>query len=67
VGDVTLIPACDHDDPPVVFVHVETIMTLRYDVMADREAEITRPWDEIEIRRRVPEADLERQAASAPR
>jgi hypothetical protein len=48
--------ACDHDDPPVVFVPFETIMTLRYDAIAVRQVEIERPWDEIEIRRGDAEA-----------
>jgi hypothetical protein len=53
--------ACSRDYPPVVFVPLETIMTLRDDVIADRQAEITRPWDEIEIRRGEAEAGRERQ------
>jgi hypothetical protein len=72
VGGRTLIPAgvafaCSHDEPPVVFVPFETIMTLCYDVIADREAEIMRPWDEIEILRGGAEADLERMGGDGPR
>jgi hypothetical protein len=63
MGGVTLGPAgaafaCP-DSPPVLFVSSETIMTLRYDVIADREAETMRPRDEI--RRAEAEAGRGRQ------
>jgi hypothetical protein len=66
VGGVTLIPAgvafaCSHDQPPAVFVPLETVMTLRYGVIADREAETMRPRDEIAIRRAAAEAGRGRQ------
>jgi hypothetical protein len=68
VGGVTLIPAgvafaWSHLYPPVVFVPLETVMTLSYDVIADPEAETMRPWDENEIRRDEAEAGRERQGS----
>jgi hypothetical protein len=53
VGDVTLIPAdfpftCDWQVPPVYFVALGTILPLGFDVIASREAETGKPWDEID-------------------
>ena len=52
-GGLTMIPAgvtftVDDPEPPVVLVDLDQIMTRQYDVIADREAEIGKPWDEVE-------------------
>jgi hypothetical protein len=52
-GGVVLIPAgvpfeCDPIDLPVVCVDLDTVMERQYDVIADREAETGRPWDEVD-------------------
>jgi hypothetical protein len=57
--------ACDDEDPPTVPIPFEMIMTLPYDVNADREAEIMGAWDEIEISIGEAEAGWERQRMDA--